>query len=76
MAALEAIYRWRQQPEIVEVKPEESSEEEKEEKYVKSISPKSDSDTVEELSLINGLFRCHQRKLRETVIKGHLLAIE
>merc|ERR1719295_1223234 len=38
MAALEAIYRWRQQPEIVEVKPEESSEEEKEEmtKYMRS----------------------------------------
>ena len=43
MAALEAIYRWRQQPEIVEVKPEESSEEEKEAmtKYMRS-SPKAE----------------------------------
>ena len=57
MAALEAIYRWRQQPEIVEVKPEESSEEEKEEvtKYVKSISPKSDSDTVEEAATLTNI---------------------
>ena len=47
MAALEAIYRWRQQPEIVEVKPEESSEEEKEEmtQYMSS-SPKPEEVTV------------------------------
>ena len=48
MAALEAIYRWRQTPEIVEVKPEESSEEEKEENQVKASCPiKSDWEELE-----------------------------
>ena len=48
MAALEAIYRWRQTPEIVEVKPEESSEEEKEENQVKVSCPiKSDWEELE-----------------------------
>ena len=48
MAALEAIYRWRQTPEIVEVKPEESSEEEKEENQVKASCPiKSDKEELE-----------------------------
>jgi len=54
MAALEAIYRWRQQPEIVEVKPEESSEEEKEEmtKYMRS-SPKPE--IVEEVAVLTNI---------------------
>jgi len=54
MAALEAIYRWRQQPETVEVKAEESSEEEKEEmtKYMRS-SPKSE--TVEEVTVLRNI---------------------
>ena len=54
MAALEAIYRWRQQPETVEVKAEESSEEEKEEmtKYMRS-SP--EPETVEEVTVLTNI---------------------
>ena len=52
MAALEAIYRWRQTPEIVEVKPEESSEEEKEENQVKTSCPiKSDREELESMAV-------------------------
>ena len=44
MAALEAIYRWRQQPETMEVKAEESPEEEEEEEM--GSSPKTGEDVT------------------------------
>ena len=56
MAALEAIYRWRQQPETVEVKAEESSEEEKEEMRsttTTTTSPKPE--TVEEVTVLTNI---------------------